>query len=213
MREQDDRAGNSRSRRGTQAREAPGRGPRDSPPWGAQPSTSVRHGLGQSGGRPSWTGERVRGPRVKRGDVRAAALALLAEEPRNGYQIMQEIAARSSGVWQPSPGSVYPALQQLEGEGLIRAVGLAGGRSGFTITGKGQAHMAAHTSGIAAPWEAVADREHGPLREMRALIGQLSMAASHVTNAGTDAQVAQAQRILCDARRGLYRLLAAGEDQ
>ena len=62
----------------------------------------------------------MRGPRVKRGDVRAAALALLAEEPPNGYQIIQEISERSGGVWRPSPGSVYPALQQLEDEGLIR---------------------------------------------------------------------------------------------
>ena len=62
-----------------------------------------------------------RGPRARRGDVRAALLTLLAEEPRNGYQLMQEIERRSEGVWRPSPGSVYPALQQLEDEGLVRA--------------------------------------------------------------------------------------------
>ena len=65
----------------------------------------------------------MRGPRAKRGDVRAAALALLAEEPMNGYQIIQAIGERSDGVWRPSPGSVYPALQQLEDEGLIRGRG------------------------------------------------------------------------------------------
>ena len=58
--------------------------------------------------------------RARRGDVRAAALALLVEQPMNGYQILQEIGERSGGVWRPSPGSVYPALQQLEDEGLIR---------------------------------------------------------------------------------------------
>src|SRR5215208_2879278 len=62
-----------------------------------------------------------RGPRARRGDVRQALLTLLAEEPRNGYQLMQEIERRSEGVWRPSPGSVYPALQQLEDEGLVRA--------------------------------------------------------------------------------------------
>src|ERR671936_914408 len=61
-----------------------------------------------------------RGPRARRGDVRAAALLLLAEEPRNGYQLMQEIEERSGGVWRPSPGSVYPALSQLEDEGLVQ---------------------------------------------------------------------------------------------
>ena len=60
-----------------------------------------------------------RGPRARRGDVRAAILLLLAEEPRNGYQLMQEIERRSDGLWRPSPGSVYPALQQLEDEGLV----------------------------------------------------------------------------------------------
>ncbi len=44
------------------------------------------------------------GPKVRRGDVRAAVLALLAEEPRNGYQIIQEIAERSDGIWRPSGG-------------------------------------------------------------------------------------------------------------
>ena len=60
------------------------------------------------------------GPRVGRGDVRTAVLRLLAEEPRNGYQLIQELTERSGGVWRPSPGSIYPALQQLEDEGLIR---------------------------------------------------------------------------------------------
>src|SRR6188472_461387 len=63
-----------------------------------------------------------RGPRVRRGDVRAAILDLLAEgQPWNGYQIIQEIGARTQGVWRPSAGSVYPALQQLEDEALIKA--------------------------------------------------------------------------------------------
>ena len=81
----------------------------------------------------------MRGPRVKRGDVRAAALALLAEEPRNGYQIIQGIGERSGGVWRPSPGSVYPALQQLEDEGLVQAETPEGGRRRYALTGEGRA--------------------------------------------------------------------------
>ena len=80
-------------------------------------------------------------PRVRRGDVRAAMLALLAEEPRNGYQIIQEIAARSGGIWRPSPGSVYPALQQLEDEGLVTAAESAGSRV-YRLTDAGRAHVA-----------------------------------------------------------------------
>ena len=59
------------------------------------------------------------GPKARRGDVRAAILAVLAEQPMNGYQIIQEIAERSGGAWKPSPGSIYPTLQQLEDEGLV----------------------------------------------------------------------------------------------
>src|SRR3954466_13073051 len=80
-----------------------------------------------------------RGSRARRGDVRAALLVLLADEPRNGYGLMQEIEARSEGAWRPSPGSVYPALQQLEDEGLVRAEE-SGGRRLFTLTDEGRAY-------------------------------------------------------------------------
>src|SRR5215468_5428427 len=73
------------------------------------------------------------GPRARRGDVRTAALLLLADGPLNGYQVMQEIERRSDGVWRPSPGSVYPALAQLEDEGLIHAEAAGEGRA-FALT-------------------------------------------------------------------------------
>ena len=57
--------------------------------------------------------------RGRRGHVRTSILALLAEQPLNGYQIMQTLAERTDGAWKPSPGAVYPALSQLEDEGLI----------------------------------------------------------------------------------------------
>src|SRR3954447_14342321 len=82
----------------------------------------------------------ARGPRARRGDVRAALLALLAEEPRNGYGLMQEIERRSDGLWRPSPGSVYPALQQLEDEALVRTVDQEG-RKLFELTDAGRAHV------------------------------------------------------------------------
>src|SRR3954469_6544354 len=58
--------------------------------------------------------------RFRHADVRAAVLVLLDEDPMHGYQLIQEIEERSGGLWQPSPGSVYPVLQQLEDEGLVR---------------------------------------------------------------------------------------------
>src|ERR671916_540991 len=83
-----------------------------------------RHGYGSWGHRgrgdfpfgPGWISG---GRKARRGDVRAAILVLLDEEPRNGYPLMQEIEVRSDGAWRPSPGSIYPALQQLEDEGLV----------------------------------------------------------------------------------------------
>jgi DNA-binding PadR family transcriptional regulator len=161
-----------------------------------------------------WPGEpRMRGPRARRGDVRAAALALLAEQPMNGYQIIQEISERSGGVWRPSPGSVYPALQQLEDEGLIRTEPGEGGRRGYVLTDEGQQYVQAHPDELRAPWDVVAGGAGGAAIEMRTLLGQLGMAAFQVVSAGTDAQQAKARTVLADARRSLYRILAAEEDE
>jgi len=164
-----------------------------------------------------WLGDprigRMRGPRARRGDVRAAALALLAEEPMNGYQIIQAIGERSDGVWRASPGSVYPALQQLEDEGLIRSdTGEAGRRRAFQLTDEGRAYVEAHPEETQAPWDVIAGQAGGTAREMKRLIGQVAMAAFQVVSAGTDSQVSQARQILTDTRKALYRLLAADED-
>jgi len=161
-----------------------------------------------------WLGEpRMRGPRAKRGDVRAAALALLAEEPRNGYQIIQEIGERSDGVWRPSPGSVYPALQQLEDENLIRAEAGEGGRRAYVLTDEGSAYVAAHPDELRAPWDVVAGSAGGAAIEMRNLLKQVGMAGYQVLSAGTDTQVRQARKILTDARKSLYRILAADDEE
>src|SRR5215216_2514776 len=109
-----------------------------------------------------------RGPRARRGDVRAALLVLLAEEPRNGYGLMQEIERRSGGVWRPSPGSVYPALQQLEDEGLVRAAE-DGGRKQYELTDEGRAYVEANRETLAAPWDEVAGEMGSGVFELRSL--------------------------------------------
>src|SRR3954467_7357047 len=70
-------------------------------------------------------GGRGRG-RASRGDVRAAVLQLLAQEPMHGYQLMQAISDRSGGRWTPSPGAIYPTINQLEDEGLVTVTAEAG---------------------------------------------------------------------------------------
>src|SRR2546430_8049218 len=73
------------------------------------------------------------GPRARRGDVRAAILALLGERPMHGYEMIRELDARSRGMWRPSAGSIYPTLQLLEDEGLVRSEDVEGRRR-FSLT-------------------------------------------------------------------------------
>jgi DNA-binding PadR family transcriptional regulator len=148
-----------------------------------------------------------RGPRVRRGDVRAATLALLAEQPYNGYQLIGEIMERSAGVWRPSPGSVYPALAQLEKEGLIVTEG-RGGRRVYRLTEAGQAFVDAHPDEFDSPWDSVADTVTDDMVASRDLVGAVAMAFMQVAHSGTDEQVSQARQVLTEARRSLYRILA-----
>jgi DNA-binding PadR family transcriptional regulator len=150
-----------------------------------------------------------RGPRARRGDVRAAILALLAEEPRNGYQIMQELSERSGGAWRPSPGSVYPALNQLEDEGLVTATDVDG-RKAYTITDAGRQEVESRTE-EQAPWDAVSASAGDGVHELRDLIWQLGAAAMQVAHAGNAAQLDEAKKIVADARKAIYRILAADE--
>jgi DNA-binding PadR family transcriptional regulator len=153
-----------------------------------------------------------RGGRAKRGDVRAAALALLAEEPMNGYQIIQQISERSGGLWRPSPGSVYPALAQLEDENLVMLQSTAGERRAYSLTDAGRDYVAEHAEELKAPWSAVSGDAANAAADMHALVRQVHVAAFGVLSAGTEAQMAQARKILAQTRRSLYRILAEDED-
>jgi DNA-binding PadR family transcriptional regulator len=147
------------------------------------------------------------GRRARRGDVRAAALLLLEEEPRNGYQLMQEIEERSGGAWRPSPGSIYPALSQLEDEGLVRS-DEAAGRRAFELTDEGRTYVEENREALGTPWDdAGGDMPEG-LVELRKLMMQLGMATMQVAQAGDEAQTAEARKVLEDARRALYGILA-----
>jgi DNA-binding PadR family transcriptional regulator len=146
-----------------------------------------------------------RGPRVARGDVRAAILALLAEQPMHGYQIIGELHDRSEGMWKPSPGSVYPTLQQLEDEGLVTA-GQDDGKRVFSLTEAGR-EVARQAGDGPAPWEVVG-RGDAHLAELRDLAMTVGAAVMQVAHVGDRAHVEQAKKILEDTRRQLYRLLA-----
>jgi DNA-binding PadR family transcriptional regulator len=146
--------------------------------------------------------------RRRRGDVRAAVLLLLAEEPRNGYQLMQEIEERSGGHWHLSPGSVYPTLSQLEDEGLIRATEIDGAKA-FELTDAGRT-VVQERGDVPAPWEH--DEDGLSPRELRHHIKGIASAAMQVAYAGDEQQVSKAREVLDEARRRLYRILA-GDDE
>ena len=152
-------------------------------------------------------GRRGRGPRA-RGDVRSAVLLLLAEQPRHGYELIQEIADRSSGAWTPSPGSVYPTLQALEDEGLVRIERVEGRRIA-SLTEPGAAYVEERRAELGEPW-ATPEHDHASALALRRQVRSLMDAVGQVAKVGTPAQSAAAAQVLDTARRDLYRVLADG---
>ena len=155
---------------------------------------------------------RHRGHKARRGDIRTAALLLLAEQPRNGYQIMQEVKERSEGVWRPSPGSVYPTLQQLEDEGLVRSLESDGQRL-LELTDAGRSALEEREKDATPPWEEMAVGAGAHTLELGSLVRQIGLATMQVGQVGTDAQIEEARKILTDSRRSLYRILAEGDEK
>ena len=151
-----------------------------------------------------------RGRRAGRGDVRAAILLLLAEQPMHGYQIIQEITERTSGAWTPSPGAVDPAIGLLTDEGLVVTTA-DGGRNLASLTVEGRAYVEANAAELGNPWESAAGR--GPHRrfELRSAVEALIDATRQVGRVGSDDQVAAALAVLENARREIYLILAEAD--
>src|SRR3984885_2498598 len=154
-------------------------------------------------------GGRGRG-RGRRGGVRRGVLRLLADEPRNGYQLMQTIEERSGGNWRPSPGSMYPTLSQLEDEGLIRSVDEDGTRL-FQITDAGREHLETRAD-EPDPWTPTDGRSEHAMAELGPLVIGIGKAVWQVASVGTEQQRARALELLDETRRSLYRILAEDPD-
>ncbi|WP_441247491.1 PadR family transcriptional regulator [Kitasatospora sp. McL0602] len=148
--------------------------------------------------------------RTRTPDVRAAALLLLAERPVSGYQIVRELDRRSQGMWRPSAGSVYPALQLLEDEGLAQASGAKGSRT-FHLTEDGEQYVEANRAALGTPWEEWISGPDQQLTELRGQLAQLVAAVEQVATAAEPAQIEQAGRTLARTRRELYLMLAGAE--
>jgi len=148
--------------------------------------------------------EKRAGTRASKGEVRTAVLALLAERPMHGYQIIREIEERSGGSWKPSAGSVYPTLQLLADEGTISAEE-SNGRKIYSLTEAGREEVAQDHG--ATPWDSPGSHAGGFAALPKAGV-ELAQAAAQVGRTGSPEQVQQAVAVLDDARRRIYAILA-----
>jgi DNA-binding PadR family transcriptional regulator len=160
--------------------------------------------------------ERTRAPRARRGDVRVAILAALANGPLNGYQVIQEIADRTNGAWRPSPGSVYPTISQLEDEGLVEGDDERGRRT-LRLSDSGREYLEQHEDEVAGVWapftEGAARDDEGDDRgvdfaSLKPELGRVMNAVWQIITTGTDDQRRAAIGVLVEARRALYQILA-----
>jgi DNA-binding PadR family transcriptional regulator len=143
---------------------------------------------------------------VRRGEIRPLILQALTDKPMHGYEVIQELETQSGGRWRPSAGSVYPTLQQLADEGLVTSEEIDGRRT-YTLTDEGRAAAAATPA--RRGWS---DARSDADVNVRKLALQVAGAVMQVQQVGSPRARSEAQRILVDARRQLYRLLAEDED-
>ncbi|KWX66970.1 PadR family transcriptional regulator [Mycobacterium sp. NAZ190054] len=175
-------------------------------------------GFGPGGGKfgpgfpfgPGGRGGRRGGPRAgrgRRGDVRAAILKLLTDRPMHGYEMIQEIHERSQQLWKPSPGSIYPTLQLLVDEGLLKASETEGSKKLFELTDDGRA---AAEKIETAPWDEITEGADPGAMGLRSAVGQLMGAVAQSAHAATPEQQQRIVDIVNNARREIYHVL--GED-
>jgi DNA-binding PadR family transcriptional regulator len=145
------------------------------------------------------------GHRARRGDVRSAILTLLAEKPMHGYEMIQELEERTGGRWRPSAGSIYPTLQLLEDEGLVRAQEVEGKRV-FSLTDEGTEKVAERGEDK-PPWEQP-EADRSLHQQFRNELKSLTYAAASVARNGDEAQLRETVEALTETRKRLYKMLA-----
>lgn len=157
-------------------------------------SRALRYGRGRGG------------PRARRGDVRAAVLALLAERPMHGYEMIKEIEERTEGAWTPSAGSIYPTLQLLEDEGLISGQEIESKRR-FSLTETGAAEQA-EMAGETTPWDAVRADAAPDQIQLADSMKKLHHAIRQAFTAADQGQQKRVRELLDETRRKIYAILA-----
>ena len=149
------------------------------------------------------------GPRARRGDVRAAVLALLAERPMHGYEMIKELEERTGGAWTPSPGSIYPTLQMLEDAELIQGEESEGKRR-FSLTDTGKAEQESR-AGEETPWDAARAGADPEAIHLRDSVVKLNHTFGQVFHAGDEDQRRRVRELLDETRRKVYAILAEAD--
>jgi len=139
---------------------------------------------------------------MPRGAIRNAVLIALRDEPANGYEVMRRLEEMSGGLWRPSPGSIYPHLQMLEDEGLVRSTEVEGSRA-YSLTDEGRAEA----EKAPLPWQADGEGDD-EVRTLRLGVGQLMSAAKQLAGAGEKSQIDRGIEVIHRARKELYQILA-----
>src|SRR5665811_1695686 len=140
----------------------------------------------------------------------SAALILLDQQPLHGYQLIQEIAERSNSVWKPSPGSIYPSLQQLEDEGLISFERIDG-RKTATLTDAGKAHVDENREALGTPRDGTGGPGGSEYRDLKESLRTLMIAWKQIVDVGTPEQKTKATEVISDSHKALYHILAEDE--
>jgi DNA-binding PadR family transcriptional regulator len=146
--------------------------------------------------------------RSRRGNVRAAILALLTERSMHGYEMIQELDQRTGGVWRPSPGSVYPTLQLLEDEGAIISES-DGGRKAYSLTDAGREEATAAAAN--APWAEFSEETVSSGHDTREAVTGIMMALRQIGFERNQEQWQRAVDVLNETKRKLYAILADSE--
>lgn len=86
------------------------------------------------------------------GEIRLALLSMVESGPKHGYELMKELETKSGGIYKASAGAIYPALQQLEDEGMVTSDAAAGKRA-YTLTEAGKAELQKEAETVKRIWQ------------------------------------------------------------
>jgi len=159
-------------------------------------------------------GGRGPGPRrafFRQGEVRLALLSLLDDGPAHGYELMKRLEERSGGLYHASAGTVYPVLQQLEDEGLVRSREEEGKRV-YHMTDAGREELLLHGDAIDRIWKRAGGWKEwsgtvGPeSAEIWSSWGRLTKAAFKAAARSDEDRIEQIREVLDRARKELDEL-------